>query len=120
MRVRNLKLCNICYPFLVWFFRIKIPLQQIWRDFSHFSLIRTVFFDSDTTNQTQQLHQPLNRLMIEIKPTIAQFCRDTTIAISTFVFVVDSNNLCFYVCIFICLVHLLCMIVKGCTRQLSD
>ena len=62
---KQTELGYIGHPFLVWFFRIEVSVQQIRSDFSHFSFVRTIFLDSDTANQPQRLHKPLDCLVVD-------------------------------------------------------
>ena len=57
------ELRHIRDPVLIRFFSMEVPIQQIWCDFAHFALIRALFLRSDTANQAQLLHKPLNRLV---------------------------------------------------------
>ena len=61
---KQTELSYVGRPFLVWLFRIEVPVQQIRSNFSHFTLVRTIFLDSDTANQSQLLHKPLDCLVI--------------------------------------------------------
>ena len=58
------ELRHICNPFLVRPVRMEVPIQQVWSDFADFALVRTILFRSDTANQAQFLHKPLDRLVI--------------------------------------------------------
>ena len=49
---KQAELGYVGHPFLVWLFRIEVPAQQIRSNFSYFTLVRTIFLDSDTTNQS--------------------------------------------------------------------
>ena len=99
---------------------MEIPVQQIGGNFAHFSLVRTIFFGSYTAKQPHLLHKPLHSLVIHTKPSATKCDGNTSIAISTFVFVVDGIYCCLYICVFIRLLHLFYVIVEGCTGQLSD
>ena len=117
---KQAELCYIGDPLLIWLFSIEIPIQQIGHNFAHFSLIRTVFLHSDTANQPQVFHKSLDRLVIQVKSTVAQFYRDTAIAIPASVFMINSSNFCFGCLVFVTVSHPLQMVVKGSPRQLSD
>ena len=54
----------MCNPLLVRPVRMEVPIQQVWSDFADFALVRTILFRSDTANQAQFLHKPLDRLVI--------------------------------------------------------
>lgn len=71
---------------------MEVPVQQIWRDLADFALVRTIFLHSDTANQSQLLHKPLDSLMIQGKIAFAKFHCNTAIAVSTFVFMIDGCN----------------------------
>ena len=58
------ELRHIRNPLLVRPVRMEVPIQQVWCDFADFALVRTIFLHSDTTNQAQLLHEPLDRLVI--------------------------------------------------------
>ena len=117
---KQTELCHIGDPLLVWLFGIEVPVQQIWRNFAHFSLVRTIFLDSDTANQAQFLHKPLDSLVVQEKSSAVKCHCDTPVSVSSFVFVVDSGDFCFCFLIFVCSLHPLQMVVEGRTRQLSD
>ena len=61
---KQTELGYVGHPFLVWLFRIEVPVQQIRSNFSHFTLVRTIFLDPDTANQSQLLHKPLDCLVV--------------------------------------------------------
>ena len=62
---KQTELSYIGHPFLVWLFRIEVPVQQIRGNFPHFALVRMIFLDSDTANQPQLLHKPLDCLVVD-------------------------------------------------------
>lgn len=57
--------CDIGDPFLIRLVGMEIPIQQIRRDFTNFTLVRAIFLYSDTANQPQLLHKPLDSFMIQ-------------------------------------------------------
>ena len=117
---KQTELCHIGDPLLIWLFCVKISVQQIGRNLAHISFVRAIFFHSDMTNQSQLLHESLYCLVVQIYSSAAKRNRDTPVAIPTFIFVVDSRNLCLCLCVFICPVHPLSVVVEGGTGQLSD
>ena len=117
---KQAELCYIGDPLLIWSFRMEVPIQQIWRDFSHFSFVRVILFDSNTANQSQFLHETLHRLVVQMYSFVAQCFGNTPVSIPAFVFVIDRSDLFFCPCIFICPLCPLQMVVEGGTRQLSD
>ena len=58
--------------------------------------------------------------MVQEKTSAAKYHCDTPVTVSSFVFVIDSGNFCFFLSIFVCLLHAFQVVVKGRTRQLSD
>ena len=48
---KQAELSNISNPFLVWLFGMEVSVQQIGRDFTHFTLVRAIFLDSNMANQ---------------------------------------------------------------------
>ena len=107
------ELRHIGDPFLVRLFGMEIPIQQIWYDFAYFSLVRTILLHPDTANQAQLLHKPLDSLVVQREFTLAKFCRNPAIAVSSFVFVVDGCDLRFDSFILICTVHPFQMVVES-------
>ena len=99
---------------------MEVPVQQIRGDLAYFALVRTIFLGFDTANQSQLFHESLHSLVIQKNPSVAKRKSDTPVAISSSIFVINGSNRCFYICILVRLVQLLCMIVEGCTGQLSD
>ncbi len=67
---KQAELCHISNPLLVRPFRMEISVQQIGRNLAHFSSVRTIFFDSDTANQSQLLHESLYCLVIQVYSVI--------------------------------------------------
>src|SRR5699024_11317681 len=61
------------YPLLVWLFGIEVSVQQIWRNPANFSFVRAIFLDSDTANQAQFFHQPLDSLVVQEKSSTAKY-----------------------------------------------
>ena len=47
---KQTELCHIGDPLLVRLFGAEVPVQQIWRNFAHFSLIRAILLHPDTAN----------------------------------------------------------------------
>ena len=107
------ELRHIRDPLLVRLFGMEIPIQQIWCDFAYFSLVRTILLHPDTANQAQLLHKPLDSLVVQREFTLAKFCRNPAIAVSSFVFVVDGCDLRFDSFILICTVHPFQMVVES-------
>ena len=107
------ELRHIRNPLLVRLFGMEIPIQQIWYDFAYFSLVRTILLHPDTANQAQLLHKPLDSLVVQREFTLAKFCRNPAIAVSSFVFVVDGCDLRFDSFILICTVHPFQMVVES-------
>ena len=99
---------------------MEIPIQQVWRNFAHFTLVRAVFLHPDTANQAQLLHEPLDGLVIQREFALAKLFCDAAIAVPTLVFMVNCRDFFFDRCVFVFFLHLLQMIVEGCTGQLSD
>ena len=117
---KQTELCHIGNPLLVRLFGMEVPVQQVWCNLPNFTLVRTIFLHSDTANQAQFLHNPLDSLVIQAEIALVKFCCNAAIAVSPFVFVVNGYD--FYLGSFILVytVHPLQMIVKSCTGQLSD
>ena len=61
---KQTELGYVGHPFLVWLFRMEVPVQQIRRNLAYFSFVRAIFPDSDTADQSQLLHKPLDRLVV--------------------------------------------------------
>ncbi|MDD7645958.1 MAG: hypothetical protein PUJ35_01775, partial [Ruminococcus bromii] len=97
-----------------------VPVQQIWRNLADFALVRTILLHSDTANQAQLLHEPLDSLVIQGKIAVVKFCCNAAITIPSFVFVIYGCDLRLGSFIFVCAVHPLQMIIKCSTGQLSD
>ena len=112
--------CLIGNPLLVRLFSMKVSVQQIWSDFANFTLVRTIFLHSDTANQAQLLHEPLDRLVVQGEISVVKLYCNAAITVSSFVFVVYCCDFCLCIFILIMFVHLFQMIVEGCTGQLSD
>ena len=85
---------------------MEIPIQQVWCNSAHFTLVRAVFLHSDTANQTQLLHKPLDSLVIQWQIAVTQLRCDTTVTISAFIFVVNCGDL------FLGCLVLMCRILK--------
>ena len=47
---KQAELCHIGDPLLVRFFSVEVPVSQIWRDFSNFTLVRTILLHFDMAN----------------------------------------------------------------------
>ena len=77
-------------------------------------------FAPDHGMDIELLHKPLDSLVVYRECTLAKFCRDPAIAVPTPVFVVNRCDFFLNRCIFVFFLHLLQMIVEGCTGQLSD
>ena len=99
---------------------MEIPIQQVWRNFAHFTLVRAVFLHPDTANQAQLLHKPLDSLVIQRQIAVAQLRCDAAIAVSATVFMVDCCDLFLGCLVLVRLFHPFQMIVEGRTGQLSD
>ena len=117
---KQAELCHIRYPLLVRLLGMEVPVQQIWRDLTNLTFVGTILFHPDTANQAQLLHESLHSLMVQGVIAAAQFCCNTAVAVSTFVFMVYGCDLCFGTFIFICAIHPLQMVVESSTGQLSD
>ena len=117
---KQTELGHIGDPLLVRLFGAEVPVQQIWRNFAHFSLIRAILLHPDTANQAQLLHQPLDSLVVQEEIALVKFCCNAAIAVSSFVFMVDGRDLRFDSFILIYTVYPLQMIVESGTGQLSD
>src|SRR5699024_44778 len=74
---KQAELCHIGDPLLIWFFRMEVSVQQIGRNLAHFSFVRAIFLDSDTTNQAQFFHHPLNSLVVQEKSSAVKYHSDT-------------------------------------------
>ena len=79
-----------------------------------------ILLHPDTANQAQLLHESLDSLVVQGNVAAVQFCCDTAVTVSTFVFVVDGCDFCLGSFIFVCAVRPLQMVVERCTGQLSD
>ena len=99
---------------------MEIPIQQVWRNFAHFTLVRAVFLHPDTANQAQLLHEPLDSLVIQRQVAVTQLCRDVAIAVSASAFMVDCHNFFLDCLVLVRLCHSFQMVVEGRTGQLSD
>ena len=55
---------------------MEVSVQQIGRNLAHFSSVRTIFFDSDTANQSQLLHESLYCLVIQVYSVIVREMTD--------------------------------------------
>ena len=107
------ELRHIGDPFLVRLFGMEILIQQIWCDFAHFTLVRTILLHPDTANQAQLLHKSLDSLMVQEEIALVKFCCNAAIAVSSFVFMVDGRDLRFDSFILICTVCPLQMVVES-------
>ena len=67
---KQTELGYVGHPLLVWLFRIEVPIQQIGGNFPYFTLVRAILFDSDTANQPQLLHKPLDCLVVHEKSMV--------------------------------------------------
>ena len=89
---KQAELCHISNPLLVRSFRMEVSVQQIGSNPAHFSFVRTIFFDSDTANQSQLLHESLYCLVIQVYSVIMQCCGNTPVSIYT-VSGVETNEI---------------------------
>ena len=99
---------------------MEIPIQQIRRNSAGFTLVRTVFFRSNTAKQTWLFHKPPDSLVIHRQISVARLHCDAAIAVSSSVLVINCCNLFLDNLVFIWLSHPFQMIIKGSTWQLSD
>ena len=58
--------------------------------------------------------------MVQEEIALVKFCCNAAIAVSSLVFVINCCDFLFDGFVFICLLQLLQMIIKGCAGQLSD
>ena len=107
------ELRHIRDPLLVRLFGMEILIQQIWCDFAHFTLVRTILLHPDTANQAQLLHKPLDSLVIQRQIAVAQFHRDAAIAVSASVFMVNCRNFFLDGFVLIYTVHPFQMVVES-------
>ena len=80
-----MELCHVSDPLLIWFVRIKVPIQLVRRDLADFTLVRLVLLHS---------HKTLDSLVVQENIAAAQICCNTAVTVSTFVFVIYSCNFC--------------------------
>ena len=99
---------------------MEVPIQQIGRNFAHFSLVRAIFLHPDTTNQAQLLHKSLDSLVIQRRVAVTCTGRYAAIAVSSSVFMVDCRDFFLGCLVLVCAVHPFQMIVERRTGQLSD
>ena len=112
--------CYISNPLLVRLFGMKVSVQQIWSNLADFTPVGTIFFHSDMANQAQLLREPLDCLVVQGNITVAQFCCNAAVAVTSLVFAVYGCDFCLGRFIFVCAVHPLQMVIESCTGQLSD
>ena len=114
------ELRHIRRPLLVWLLGMEVAIQQIFCHLAHFALVRAVFLHANTANKPQFLHQSLYCLVIDGKILVVKLVRDAPVAISSLVFMEQFCDLGFDDGILILPNHALCMVVEGCSRDLSD
>ena len=93
---------------------------MIGRNFTHFTLVRTVFLHPDTADKTQFLHQSLHSLVVDGEILVVKLVRDAPVAISSLMIMEQFCDLGFDDGILILPNHALCMVVEGCSWKLSD
>ena len=114
------ELRHIRCPLLVRLLCLEVPIQQIFSNFAHFTLVRTVFLHPNTANKAQFLHQPLYCLVIDDKILVVKLVRDAPVAIPSLMLMEQFCDLGLDDGILILPNHALCMVVEGCSWKLSD
>ena len=114
------ELCDVRCPLLVRLLSMEVTIQQIVCYLAHFTLVRTVFLHPDTADKTQFLHQSLHSLVVDGEILVVKLVRDAPVAIPSLVFVEYLGDLCLDIGVLILAHHAFCMIIEGCSWQLSD
>ena len=98
---KQAEFCDISCLFLIWHICFKITLNDVWCNLSGLSSVRAILFESYHTFNSQFFHQSMYCLMIYSMPTVMKFYCDSTVSISSLVFVINSRDQLFYFLVFI-------------------
>ena len=89
----------------------EISVDQVRCDLPDFTFVGTVLLDAYLAFQSQDFHQSANRFVVDMIAAVMHLQGDSTVAISTLVFMVNRNDFLFFNPIFIRLLHALEIVV---------
>lgn len=111
---------HIGYPFLVGSICVELSIQNV----SHFDIAlsapRAVFLGTNQRLEPQQLHQPLNALVVNLQAHVAQLICDASVAVAPFVALVNSPNAGLEPSVLVASLLCLGLIVERAARKPSD